>query len=149
MKHRAGCKTCSMGKNSSCATSPKLICFSSRYSALRRFCSGKHPQYGIIALANFLPPIKHTGLRVSVGDWVLQRGLQQLSKWQSEGLNIMLSANISARRLQEANSSQRLIELGCLVGQGKGIARITRLRELPGWMENYVGTDTPTWAITP
>ena len=58
-----------------------------------------------------MPLIEHTGLSVSAGDGVLQRGQQQLSKWQSEGLDIMLGANISPRYLQEANFSQRLMQL--------------------------------------
>ena len=231
------------------------------FEALLRW---KQVQRGIVAPATFLPLIEHTGLSVSVDDWVRRRGQQQLSKWQSEGLDIMLGANISARYLQEVNFSQRLtqlleqdpphvserliievlktaaladidhtselmrtcqalgmrfalddfgggcsplsylkrlplgllkidrsfihnmmgdaqdlalvegvmglskafrctvvaerveadaqaqrlIELGLLVGQGNGIGRAIPLRELPGWMGNHVGTDTPTWAIT-
>jgi diguanylate cyclase (GGDEF)-like protein/PAS domain S-box-containing protein len=78
------------------------------FEALLRW---KHPQHGIVAPATFLPLIEHTGLSASVGDWVLQRGLEQLSQWQSEGLNVTLSVNISARHLQEANFAQRLAML--------------------------------------
>ena len=78
------------------------------FEALLRW---KHPQHGIIAPATFLPLIEHTGLSSSVGDWVLQRGLEQLAAWQSEGLDITLSVNISARHLQEANFAQRLATL--------------------------------------
>jgi diguanylate cyclase (GGDEF)-like protein/PAS domain S-box-containing protein len=231
------------------------------FEALLRW---KHPQHGIIAPATFLPLIEHTGLSVSVGDWVLQRGLEQLSQWQSEGLDVTLSVNISARHLQEANfaqrltqlleqhpphvskhliievletaaladidhtselmrtcqslgvrfalddfgtgystltylkrlpldllkidrsfihnmlgdaqdlaivegviglsktfrctvvaegvetdaQAQRLIELGCFVGQGNGIAKAMPLSELLEWMDSYTSADTPTWAAT-
>jgi diguanylate cyclase (GGDEF)-like protein/PAS domain S-box-containing protein len=231
------------------------------FEALLRW---KHPQHGIIAPATFLPLIEHTGLSVSVGDWVLQRGLEQLSQWQSAGLDVTLSVNISARHLQEANfaqrltqlleqhpphvskrliievletaaladidhtselmrtcqalgvrfalddfgtgystltylkrlpldllkidrsfihnmlgdaqdlaivegviglsktfrctvvaegvetdaQAQRLIELGCFVGQGNGIAKAMPLSELPAWIEDYTSADTPTWAVT-
>jgi EAL domain-containing protein (putative c-di-GMP-specific phosphodiesterase class I) len=231
------------------------------FEALLRW---KHPQHGIVAPATFLPLIEHTGLSVSVGDWVLQRGLEQLSQWQSEGLDVTLSVNISARHLQESNfaqrlsslleqhpphvskrliievletaaladiehtselmrtcqslgvrfalddfgtcystltylkrlpldllkidrsfihnmlgdaqdmaivegviglsktfrctvvaegvetdaQAQRLIELGCFVGQGNGIAKAMPLSELAGWMSSYTSADTPTWAVT-
>ena len=78
------------------------------FEALLRW---KHPQHGIIGPATFLPLIEHTGLSSSVGDWVLQRGLEQLAQWQNEGLDITLSVNISARHLQEANFAQRLAQL--------------------------------------
>jgi diguanylate cyclase (GGDEF)-like protein/PAS domain S-box-containing protein len=231
------------------------------FEALLRW---KHPQHGIVAPATFLPLIEHTGLSVSVGDWVLQRGLEQLSQWLSEGLDVTLSVNISARHLQEGNfaqrlstlleqhpphvskrliievletaaladidhtselmrtcqalgvrfalddfgtgystltylkrlpldllkidrsfihnmlgdaqdlaivegviglsktfrctvvaegvetdaQAQRLIELGCFVGQGNGIAKAMPLSELAAWMDSYTSADTPTWAAT-
>ena len=231
------------------------------FEALLRW---KHPQHGIIAPATFLPLIEHTGLSVSVGDWVLQRGLEQLSRWQTEGLDVTLSVNISARHLQEANfaqrltqllelhpphvskhliievletaaladidhtcelmrtcqslgvrfalddfgtgystltylkrlpldllkidrsfihnmlgdaqdlaivegviglsktfrctvvaegveteaQAQRLIELGCFIGQGNGIAKAMPVSELHAWMDGYASADTPTWATT-
>ena len=70
-------------------------------------CTARHRCAGHF----FLSLIEHTGLSVSAGDGVLQRGQQQLSKWQSEGLDIRLDANISPRYLQEANFSQRLMQL--------------------------------------
>ena len=78
------------------------------FEALLRW---KHPQHGVITPANFLPLIEHTGLSVSVGDWVLQQGLEQLARWQRLGLDITLSVNISARHLQEPNFAQRLAAL--------------------------------------
>ena len=231
------------------------------FEALLRW---KHPQHGIIGPATFLPLIEHTGLSSSVGDWVLQRGLEQLAQWQNEGLDITLSVNISARHLQEANfaqrlaqllaqhppevsrhliievletaaladidhtcqlmrscqalgvrfalddfgtgystltylkrlpldllkidrsfvhnmlgdaqdlaivegviglsktfrctvvaegveteaQAQRLIEMGCFVGQGNGIAKAMPLSELAGWMSTYSHSDKPVWALT-
>ena len=231
------------------------------FEALLRW---KHPQHGIIGPATFLPLIEHTGLSSGVGDWVLQRGLEQLAQWQNEGLDITLSVNISARHLQEANfaqrltqllaqhppevsthliievletaaladvdhtcqlmrscqalgvrfalddfgtgystltylkrlpldllkidrsfvhnmlgdaqdlaivegviglsktfrctvvaegveteaQAQRLIEMGCFVGQGNGIAKAMPLSELAGWMNTYSHSETPSWALT-
>jgi len=41
----------------------------------------KHPQHGVIAPAQFLPLIEHTGLSARLGDWVLQQGIEQLAAW--------------------------------------------------------------------
>ena len=78
------------------------------FEALLRW---KHPQHGVITPATFLPLIEHTGLSVSVGDWVLKQGLEQLARWQRLGLDMTLSVNISARHLQEPNFAQRLAAL--------------------------------------
>ena len=68
----------------------------------------KHPEKGVISPAQFLPLIENTGLSGSVGNWVLQHGLDQLAEWLRRGLDITLSINISARHLQEPLFAQHL-----------------------------------------
>jgi len=70
-----------------------------------------HPEHGVVPPAQFLPLIEHTGLSASVGDHVLAQALDQLEIWQSQGLDLSVSVNISARHLQEPDFSQRLAEL--------------------------------------
>jgi diguanylate cyclase (GGDEF)-like protein/PAS domain S-box-containing protein len=71
----------------------------------------KHPEQGVIPPAQFLPLIENTGLSVSVGNWVLQHGIEQLAHWMRLGLDITLSINISARHLQEPLFAQHLAGL--------------------------------------
>ena len=71
----------------------------------------KHPQHGVIAPAQFLPLIEHTGLSARLGDWVLQQGIEQLAAWQRQGLDMTVSVNISARHLQEPLFAKRLAGL--------------------------------------
>ena len=71
----------------------------------------KHPKHGVIAPAQFLPLIEHTGLSARLGDWVLQQGIEQLAKWQRQGLDMTVSVNISARHLQEPLFAKRLAAL--------------------------------------
>lgn len=70
-----------------------------------------HPEHGVVAPAQFLPLIEHTGLSARIGDHVLAQALDQLHRWRSEGLDLAVSVNISARHLQEADFVQRLAEL--------------------------------------
>ena len=67
-----------------------------------------HPEQGLLLPAQFLPLIEHTGLAVSVGNWVLQRGIEQLAQWQSMGLDLTVSINVSARHLQEPMFARHL-----------------------------------------
>ncbi len=71
----------------------------------------KHPEQGLIPPAQFLPLIENTGLSVSVGNWVLLHGIEQLAHWMRLGLDITLSINISARHLQEPLFAQHLAGL--------------------------------------
>ena len=48
------------------------------------------------------------------------------------GLSKPFRCTVAAERVEADAQPQRLIELGCLVGQGNGIARAIPLRELPG-----------------
>ncbi len=78
------------------------------FEALLRW---NHPEQGVLAPAKFLPLIEHTGLSARIGDHVLAQALDQLDAWQSQGLELSVSVNISARHLQEPDFVQRLAEL--------------------------------------
>ena len=71
----------------------------------------KHPDQGVISPAQFLPLIENTGLSISVGNWVLQEGIEQLARWLRMGLDITVSINVSARHLQEPLFAQHLAGL--------------------------------------
>jgi len=70
-----------------------------------------HPERGVLPPAQFLPLIENTGLSASVGDHVLARAIEQLAVWRSQGLDLTVSVNISARHLQAPDFAQRLAEL--------------------------------------
>ena len=70
-----------------------------------------HPVEGLIAPGLFLPIIESTGLSVKVGDWVLDQALSQLAYWQTMGLDLSVSVNMSARHLQDPEFAPRLAEL--------------------------------------
>ena len=70
-----------------------------------------HPEHGVVPPLQFLPLIENTGLSARVGDHVLAQALDQLEVWHSQGLDLSVSVNISARHLQEPDFAQRLAEL--------------------------------------
>jgi diguanylate cyclase (GGDEF)-like protein/PAS domain S-box-containing protein len=78
------------------------------FEALLRW---KHPDQGVMSPAQFLPLIENTGLSISVGNWVLQQGIDQLARWLRLGLDITVSINVSARHLQEPLFAQHLAGL--------------------------------------
>ncbi len=88
----------------------------------------RHPVHGVIAPAHFLPLIEHTALSVRLGEWVLQKGIEQLAQWQRLGLDMTVSINVSARHLQEPSFAARLAAL--LERQGTPVAHRLMLEVL-------------------
>lgn len=55
-----------------------------------------HPKKGLITPADFISIAEESSLINEIGDWVLNTALQQLAKWQTEGLNIVpVAVNLS------------------------------------------------------
>lgn len=60
----------------------------------------QHPEKGLLPPAAFLPDINNHALDIELGKWVINSALEQLAAWQSTGLNIAVSVNVSAQQLQ-------------------------------------------------
>ena len=90
---------------------PKVDMRSNRVLGVEALLRWKHPELGVVSPAQFLPLIEHTVLSVSVGNWVLAQGIEQLARWQRQGLDLSVSINISARHLQEPLFAQNLAAL--------------------------------------
>ena len=58
-----------------------------------------HPKKGLIPPLDFLPYIDGTPLESMVGEWVINEALQQLVKWQLQGIELEVSVNISSNHL--------------------------------------------------
>jgi diguanylate cyclase (GGDEF)-like protein/PAS domain S-box-containing protein len=68
----------------------------------------QHPNQGLIPPLYFLPSIKGHSISLEVGEWVINAALSQISRWQSMGINLPISINISAYQLQQDNFTVRL-----------------------------------------
>ena len=59
----------------------------------------QHPTQGLLLPASFLPEVERTGLIEALTRWVLNEALRQQQVWRSEGVDLTMSVNISARTL--------------------------------------------------
>ncbi|MEK4667698.1 EAL domain-containing protein [Niallia sp. FSL R7-0271] len=59
----------------------------------------KHPQFGFVSPAEFIPIAEETNLIIPIGDWVIKEASRQMMEWNKQGINdIKMSINISPRQ---------------------------------------------------
>ena len=60
----------------------------------------RHPQWGLVSPAEFIPVAEESGLIAEIGLWVLMEGCRQLREWDGIGLQLpCLSVNCSVQQL--------------------------------------------------
>ena len=70
-----------------------------------------HPEKGLLSPALFLPEIEDHPLSIEIGEWVIDTALTQIERWRSQGLDIPVSVNVSARQLQKTDFVTRLRDI--------------------------------------
>lgn len=64
----------------------------------------KHPQWGFVSPADFIPVAEETGTILRLGQWVLQEACRQMKQWQRlkpEFEQLMISVNLSSKQLTQ------------------------------------------------
>jgi diguanylate cyclase (GGDEF)-like protein/PAS domain S-box-containing protein len=78
----------------------------------------QHPDFGLVAPAEFIPLLEETGLIVPVGDWVFRTACEQLCAWHAAGWpRLRMAVNLSPRQFQVAGLAimveRDLAAVGC------------------------------------
>ncbi len=68
----------------------------------------QHPLRGLVSPAEFLPAIEGHVVSLEIGEWVIARALSQAKQWQTMGVTLPISVNISAYQLQQDDFVARL-----------------------------------------
>jgi len=61
----------------------------------------QHPERGELLPDQFLRIAEDDGLIVPVGAWVLEQACSQLAAWRTDGYDLTMSVNVSARQLEQ------------------------------------------------
>jgi diguanylate cyclase (GGDEF)-like protein len=90
---------------------PKLALSSGRIVAAEALLRWQHPARGMIAPSRFIPFAEQTGFIREITPWLLETVIGQISRWREAGLDIVVSANLSALDLLDSELSSRVSSL--------------------------------------
>jgi diguanylate cyclase (GGDEF)-like protein len=91
---------------------PRVSAATGRATGAEALLRWRHPDWGLVEPARFVPLLEETGLIVPVGAWVLLEACRQARAWQAAGLApLRVSVNLSSRQFRaEALSESLLVE---------------------------------------
>jgi diguanylate cyclase (GGDEF)-like protein/PAS domain S-box-containing protein len=84
--------------------------------ALESLLRWHHPSYGLIPTERFIGIAEQTGLIIPIGEFVLNRVLQDIRQWRADGCKLVpVSINVSAIQMQRGNLAESIADrLGAL-----------------------------------
>ncbi|MBV8496338.1 MAG: EAL domain-containing protein, partial [Gammaproteobacteria bacterium] len=85
---------------------------SQRVVALEALLRWKHPSHGYVRPQRFVTIAEEAGLIMPIGDFVLQRVMQDMVAWRQTGGQLLpVAFNVSAVQLQRANLAETILRL--------------------------------------
>jgi diguanylate cyclase (GGDEF)-like protein/PAS domain S-box-containing protein len=80
--------------------------------ALEALLRWKHPNHGYVRPERFVSIAEEAGLIVPIGDFVLQRAVEDMARWQhGNGRLLPVAINVSAVQLQRSNLAESIARL--------------------------------------
>ena len=90
---------------------PKVNMRNGKFLGAEALIRWNHPTKGLLSPGAFLPIIENHNLLVNLDSWVIKSVIEQIQKWKKEAINIVVSINLSAMKLQENNFIDKVINL--------------------------------------
>jgi diguanylate cyclase (GGDEF)-like protein len=80
---------------------PRVSAASGRATGAEALLRWRHPEWGVVEPARFIPLLEETGMVVPVGAWVLSEACRHAKSWQDAGLPpLRVSVNLSSRQFR-------------------------------------------------
>lgn len=87
---------------------PKVDMRRGRVVGMEALIRWQHPEFGLLAPADFLLVLGDHPLLIDIGDWAIREALRQITEWRARGLAVRVSVNISGCHLQHPEFASRL-----------------------------------------
>jgi EAL domain-containing protein (putative c-di-GMP-specific phosphodiesterase class I) len=86
---------------------PQVDLRSGRVVGLEALLRWRHPVWGLVSPARFIPVAEETGMIVTIGAWVLRTACRQAAAWRAAGIgDLRIAVNLSARQFAQPNLVQ-------------------------------------------
>jgi diguanylate cyclase (GGDEF)-like protein len=82
---------------------PKINTATNAITGVEALVRWHHPELGLVLPDRFVPVAEETDLILPIGDWVLEEACRQMRAWQSRGIDITMSVNVSSRQLKRGD----------------------------------------------
>ena len=90
---------------------------SQRVVSLESLVRWKHPEYGFVSPARFIGVAEESGLIVPLGEFVLQRVLEDARRWRDAGCTMVpIAINVSAIQLQRYDFADLILKMTSAMG---------------------------------
>lgn len=91
---------------------PKVACGDNRVVGMEALLRWRHPEFGFVSPAVFIPVAEQTGMINEIGDWVLHQAVLQQRLWQSQGHDIVpVAVNLSVAQFQQGDLVARIVRI--------------------------------------
>jgi EAL domain-containing protein (putative c-di-GMP-specific phosphodiesterase class I) len=91
---------------------PQIDLVTGRVSGVEALMRWKHPRYGLVSPAEFIPVAEASGHIVSLGAWILQEACTQANRWRNTVLaKAVTSVNVSVVQLDQADFADAVAEI--------------------------------------
>jgi diguanylate cyclase (GGDEF)-like protein len=76
-----------------------------------------HPRHGLLSPKDFIPLAEESGIIRSVGSWIIEKGCEQISVWQSlSGVTLTLNINLSVLQFRQRDILSHLASSSARAG---------------------------------
>lgn len=82
---------------------PKVDLSTHRVKYVEALVRWDHPTRGFVSPDQFIPFAEQTGYIKTISRWVANKAIEQCAKWQSMGIELAISVNVSARELMQSS----------------------------------------------
>ena len=90
---------------------PQVALDDGRLVGVEALVRWRDPERGDVPPSEFIPVAEDSGFIVALGDWVLERAVQQAAQWHADGLAVPVAVNVSALQFQQDRFVERVGEL--------------------------------------
>jgi diguanylate cyclase (GGDEF)-like protein/PAS domain S-box-containing protein len=91
---------------------PKLDLRTGAIAGVEALVRWKHPDWGMVSPAQFIPLAEETGLIVQIGEWVLKTACEQSRQWRDQGIpGVRVAVNLSARQFAQESLLQGVAKI--------------------------------------